>query len=91
MKRYWINALPHKTKPLRLGAMIASVGLICPEYLLMKYKADFSEWLLCDGRFLYSHEYPELFEAVGFIFGTEDMVQFRLPFLNLPFSREDEL
>ena len=90
MMLYWIKALPDRKAELRLGGMIASIGLICPEYLLVESKANFSEWLLCDGQFVDCDEYPELFYAVGFIFGLDDG-RFRLPFLNLPFGQQNYL
>ena len=37
------------------------------------------EWLICDGRSLEIDDYPELFDAIGFVFGGNKRTRFQIP------------
>jgi hypothetical protein len=43
-------------------------------------------YLLCDGRFVMVAEYPSLFAALGYRFGDDGVLKFRLPTATSPLS-----
>ncbi len=52
------------------------IGYIC-EWI----GGDLQGWLLCDGRSLSQREYPELFQVIGYKYGSNGDL-FRLPAFN---------
>lgn len=67
----------------RLKREICPIGTI----QAFSYKAIPDGWLLCDGSSLQIDEYPDLFQFIGFTYGSDNGVSFRLPDLRGRFIR----
>ena len=50
-----------------------------PQSLAYNFHLEERGWLVCDGRPIPIAKYPELFQAIGFIYGQKDTGHFLLP------------
>lgn len=61
-----------------VGSMIFFTGARDPSKDNEARALESRGWMVCDGRLLTAHDYPELFSVLRYVYGGEDN-QFRLP------------
>lgn len=67
------HGMPIRTHGVPIGAVMAFAGLLSDpdKGRNNKFLLEKSGWALCDGRQLEEDEYPELFKAIGHVYGGE--------------------
>lgn len=69
-----------------VGSIIPFAGEVTPKNTGEEYTSPVEElgWMVCDGRELETHEYPELFSALGTLYGGKLTSGDNFSYFNIP-------